>query len=310
MNRFSHTDCETVFRNTFYNIWAPANDGSFSETDCRNIPERILYQMKTKTLQWMNTIAYVLLLLTAVIVIPVPIGTDSVTDLSGRLAGIFAPAPYTYLLFPLLLIFTGLFVLYQWRLFGNVKTADSVRSGFGLWFAFFCLCQAAVLATTRLALPFSSLLFQSALLLSLVILTRRSTAPGMSPIGLLSTGICFRLYLGFRFAMTVIYLAAFFDRQNIPIPALSDTIQMILLLFGLSLIGIAASTFFSEPLITVSILWVTSGILIRQLFPSGYASPNVLIVFMTVISIAVLILSLLLTLLSTDIPPKTTTHLT
>ncbi len=266
--------------------------------------------MKTKTLQWINTIAYVLMLLTAVIVIPAPTGTDSVTSPAEPVAGFFAPAPYTYLLFPLLLIFTGLFVLYQWRLFGNIKTADSVRSGFGLWFAFFCLCQAVVLATLRPALPFPFLLFQGGLLLSLFILIRRTAAPDMSLLGMLSSKICFRLYLGFQLAMTAIFLTAFFDRLNLPIPALSETIQMILLLFVLSLIGISASTFFAEPLITMAILWVTVGILVRQLLPPGYADPNVLIVFMTVISISLLILSLLLTLVSTDIPPKTTAHLT
>lgn len=244
--------------------------------------------MNTKTMKWVNTVAFALMVIINALANLLPIGSGSTGAISQKYENLFTPAPITFAIWGVIYLFMGLFVLWQWGLFGRKEDSDRMRDRIGLWFAISCALNIGWIFTWHFDAIWLSAVFIVALLVSLMMIVKRVKNTGTSLFSrLVRAG--FDLYFGWIIAATIANICVLLTALGWNGFGWSDQLWTGIVLLTGALIGAATVLFECHWLSALAVIWAYTGILIRHISQTGFAGAYPWVIAAAIFGIAVIL---------------------
>ena len=250
--------------------------------------------MTAKTQKWLNTGAFLGMVVVNALANIIPIGIGSTGEVSQKYPNLFTPAPVTFAIWGVIYLLMGVFVLYQWGLFDAGRNSDVIRQKTGLWFVISCVLNIGWIFAWHGDVIWLSVILIAALLLSLIVLSRRCRISGMRTADHLCVTAGFDIYFGWIIAATIANISVFLTKLGWNGFGLSDTFWTAAVLLAGAGIGMAA-VFFSRRLLTAAtLIWAYTGILIRHISQDGEKGEYPVVIAFAIAGIVLLACSIFL----------------
>lgn len=247
--------------------------------------------MNTNTMKWVNTVAFALMVIINALANLLPIGIGPTGAISQKYENLFTPAPITFAIWGVIYLLMGLFVLWQWGLFGRKEDSDRMRDRIGMWFAISCALNIGWIFTWHLDVIWLSAVFIAALLVSLLMIVRQIRKTGTSPLSRLVRA-AFDIYFGWIIAATIANICVLLTALGWD--GLGDQFWTVIVLLAGALIGAATVLFECRWLSALAMIWAYAGILIRHISQSGFAGAYPWVIAAAIFGIAVILSSIAL----------------
>lgn len=249
--------------------------------------------MNTKTMKWVNTVAFALMVIVNALANLLPLGIGPTGAISQKYENLFTPAPITFAIWGVIYLFMGLFVLWQWGLFGRKEDSDRMRERLGLWFAISCVLNIGWIFAWHFDVIWLSVVFIAALLVSLAMIVKRIRDTGTSLFSRLSRA-GFDIYFGWIIAATIANICVLLTALDRSSFGWSDQLWTVIVLLAGGLIGAATVLFEYRWLSALAVIWAYIGILIRHISQTGFAGAYPWVIVAAFFGIAVILSSLAL----------------
>lgn len=221
-------------------------------------------------LKWINTIAFAAMAAVNALANLLPIGGNTVSQITEAYPNLFTPAPVTFAIWGLIYVLMAVFVVYQWEVFDSGTYSARVREDIGLWFAVSCALNIAWIFLWHNNVIGPSVLCIALLLISLIVIQGRlDNANGSFPLRLAAkTG--FSVYYGWIIAATIANISVWLTAvgwNGWGLPAEFWTSLVLLIGAGITF---SVVVFGKNSVAGLAVMWAYAGILFRHLSPALY----------------------------------------
>lgn len=250
--------------------------------------------MTTEKQKWGNTIAWLAMVVVNILANTIPIGIGNTGEISAQYPNLFTPAPYTFAIWGIIYLLTGIFVLYQWEWFDGGLNSGRVRDRIGPWFAISCLFNIGWIFAWHYDVIWLSVIFIVALLPVLIEITRREREESMRVIDSLCVTAGFNIYFGWIIAAVIANISVLLVKIGWGGWGLGEAFWIAAILLIGAAIGFAVILVDRRILSGMSIIWAYIGIIFRHLSEPGSTLGSTLAVMAACTGIAVMICAIIL----------------
>lgn len=224
-----------------------------------------------KTLKWVNTAAFLAMITVNALANLIPIGGKTTGQISDAYPNLFTPAGISFSIWGIIYVLTGVFILYQWGVFGNAAAGDRLVKNIGALFAISCAANILWILCWHSSAFGPSVLCIAALLASLAAIQQLAGESPPTDFAGTASVIGFGIYFGWIIAATIanvsVWLAASgWDRLGLP-----ETFWTVAVIVIGAAIGALTVTVGRNRAAGAAIIWAYAGILIKHISAAGYA---------------------------------------
>lgn len=230
--------------------------------------------------RWLNALALLLTLGVNALASLLPLGGVETGDISKKYFNLFTPAPLTFAIWGVIYLLLVGFVLFQAGTFPKQREeSEDLVQRIGPWFLFSCLFNSGWLFCWHYDWIGLSTALMLGLLVSLAVLYRKTSVPGLSPLYRFLGQAPFRLYFGWITVATIANITVWLVKIQWNAWGLSQSTWMIVILIVGALIALVTTLKNRDWVYAAAVFWAYIGILIRQLSPQELngAYPGVII---------------------------------
>ncbi|WP_138495184.1 tryptophan-rich sensory protein [Paenibacillus pinistramenti] len=212
--------------------------------------------------KWWNIIFYLIMIAVNAAAVIIPLGGHTTGELSDKYHTPVTPAGYAFMIWSLIYLLLAGFCIYQFRRFTEHR--DSVRS-IGFWFVLSCVFNAGWILLWQNQLVAASVLDMIALLVTLVIIYRKTRLiPDPTRGEQFFLRLPFSLYLGWICAALLVNMAAVLQKNSWGGQGLQlDGIAIVLLALGAAAALITAFRG-RDFILPLALVWAYSAIAFEQ----------------------------------------------
>lgn len=224
-------------------------------------------RMRIRTLQWMNTIALMVMVIVNILANIIPIGIGDTGMISQKYSNLFTPAAFTFSIWAVIYVLMLAFVIYQWGIIDD--RSKRVLVAIGPWFIVSCILNVAWLFAWHFDVIWLSVLIMIGLLV--VLANIRSILDQTRKVGEFRTviDIGFDVYLGWITAATIANISVFLVSINWKGFGISSEIWTCIVLIVGATIGFLFTLLDGKIFSTLAIMWAYVGILQRHVSSYG-----------------------------------------
>lgn len=241
--------------------------------------------MNLKTLRWINSIAFLMMILINALANLVPFGIGTTGAVSQKYENLFTPAPVTFYVWGVIYIFMALFVAYQWGWFDKGQRSPQLTERIGLWFALSCLSNIGWIFAWHFDAIFLSLIMIVCLLLTLLVIVEKRFPFQKTTVETISVRVGFDIYFGWIIVATIANVCVLLTKIGWKGFGIPQTIWMVLLLAVAACVGIAAVFLRHRRYAALTMIWAFAGILIRHISQDGYRGQYPVVITAAIIAI-------------------------
>ena len=248
-----------------------------------------------KSMKIINTVAFLAMIIVNLLANIVPFGGKTTGEVSAAYPNLFTPAPITFAIWGVIYVLLAGFILYQWGIFDKGILSSGLVRHIGIWFTVTCVLNIAwILLWHSDAIGFSTLCI-AGLLISLVILQKKTSiySDGIRGYALFRAG--FDIYFGWIIVASIANVSVFLTKYNWNGFGLSDSFWMSVILIAGAIIGIATVVVSRKYLSGAAVIWAYTGILIRHFSSDGFNGRYPFVIAMTLLGIIAIICSIAIT---------------
>lgn len=250
--------------------------------------------MKIRTMQWMNTISFALMVLVNILANLIPIGIGKTGAVSEKYPNLFTPAPLTFGIWGLIYLMLALFLLYQWGVIGpREETAESLGKITPLFVLSCALNIGWIFAWHFDVIWFSSILILL-LLITLAILTMVIRETNRTGISYFAVNAAFDLYFGWIIAASLANISVTLVSLGWNRLGLSSVFWTGVALVVGTILGFMPAVVSRQWMASLAVVWAYIGILIRHIGSNGYGGEYPIVIILTIIGIFVILMTCLL----------------
>ncbi|MDO5435006.1 MAG: tryptophan-rich sensory protein [Clostridia bacterium] len=221
-------------------------------------------------LKWINTIAFAAMAAVNALANLLPIGGNTVSQVTEAYPNLFTPAPVTFAIWGLIYVLMAVFVIYQWEVFDSGRFSAGVREDIGLWFAVSCALNIAWIFLWHDRLIGPSVLCIALLLISLIMIQGRLGNANGGFMLRMAARTGFSVYYGWIIAATIANISVWLTSigwNGWGLPA--DFWTSLVLLVGAG-IAFSVVVFGKNGIAGLAVMWAYAGILYKHLSPAWY----------------------------------------
>lgn len=231
-----------------------------------------------KTLKWANTIAFLVMVVINMLSNLLPLGGKTTGQISDAYSNLFTPTGMTFSIWGVIYLLVGIFILYQWGLFGSAEEANRIVSSIGIWFAVSCVFNTLWILCWHSDAIGWSVLCIAGLLITLILIQLRITphAAGMSQ--RISVNAGFDIYYGWIVAATIANISVWLVKIGWNRFGLSETFWTTAIILIGAAIGICIVLIGRNRLAGLALIWAYVGILTKHLSSAGHSGKYPIII--------------------------------
>lgn len=248
--------------------------------------------MKNNLLKWINTIAFILMVVINALANILPIGIGNTGAVSEKYPNLFTPAPITFSIWGIIYLLMALFILYQWGLIGPKERSNKDVETIGIWFVASCIFNILWIFTWHFDIIWLSLIMMLGLIASLIIISTRISSTTRRGFSYLSVNVGFDIYLGWIIAATIANVSVFLVSINFDGFGISPVIWTSIVVMAGALIGTLPTLISKKWFATGAVIWAYAGILVNQISQNGLGGKYPAIIVFTIIGIVILAISI------------------
>lgn len=251
--------------------------------------------MYTKIIRWVNTIAFSAMIIINLLANLLPFGGKTTGQISDAYPNLFTPAGITFSIWGVIYILLGVFILYQWGLFGYKEESSTIVTKTGILFTVSCLFNILwVLFWHKTNIGWSVLCIAGLLAALIMIQSEIQSGPsGIVPRLAVNAG--FDIYYGWLIAAVPANISVWLVKSGWNRFGLSETFWTSAVILAGAAIGSCVVLIGRNRLAGLAVIWAYTGILIKHLSAAGYAGQYPIIITMTILGIVCILASILLT---------------
>ncbi len=242
-------------------------------------------QYSSRTLQLINTIGFVFVVVVNYLATALPIGGQTTGELSDQYPSLFTPAGFTFSIWGLIYLGLALVIIFQFR--SAATGQPSWLYKIGPWFFFSCLTNIAWIFAWHYQVVWLSVLIMLVFLLILIVLYRRLVAgPSTSDVEKWLVRPIFTIYLAWITVATITNISTLLIDLGWSGQGFSDVYWTILMLTIGAVLGVAFTLRERTVFYALVLIWAYFGIWYKR----SHTMPNYsLIETVSLIGIVVLV---------------------
>lgn len=216
--------------------------------------------MNTKLLKWVNTAAFVVMVVVNFLANLLPLGIGTTAEISNMYPSLFTPAGYTFSIWGLIYILLAIFVAYSWG-----KNGEDITEKIGPYFAISCILNSAWIFFWHYNNMLLSEILIFCLLISLLMVQRQySTIYNVKKTEKL-IGIAFDIYTGWIIAASIANTSVLLVSLGWKGMGLSPVVWTCIILIVGAAIGSLPSIINYNSFSTLAVMWAYVGILVKHM---------------------------------------------
>jgi len=230
----------------------------------------------TRTLKILNITGFIVMVAVNAVFSIVPASGRTVAEISDKYTNLFAPAPFTFLIWGLIYFSLLLFIIYQ-----MTKGAGKALKRIGILFFFSTLLNSAWVVAWSFELIGLSLVIMTILLLMLmaVYIKLGKDRYGTS---LIFVRFPFKLYFAWISIAAIADFTVFLKKINWDMFGISEELWMLIVLAGILALTSAVTLIKKDLVFGMVAVWALTGILVRHTGELGSAYPSVIVAIIVI----------------------------
>lgn len=258
--------------------------------------------MYMKNLKWVNTIAFLAMVVINMLSNLIPFGGKTTGQISDAYPNLFTPAGITFSIWGVIYLLVGVFILYQWGLFSSAEERNRITSRIGILFTVSCVFNILwILCWHSDAIGWSALCILG-LLMTLILIQSKLQSESRNTWGRFAVNAGFDIYYGWIIAATIANISAWLVKMEWNRFGLSEYFWTTAIILIGAAIGVCVVLIGRNRLAGCAVIWAYAGILIKHLSGTGYAGQYPVIIAAIVTSIAGIIAAIVIA--SVHISPR------
>lgn len=248
--------------------------------------------MKVRNIRIINTVTFAAMIAVNALANIIPLGIGTTGDVSAKYQNLFTPSPITFIIWSMIYVFMGAYVLYSWGIFDKKERSRKVSKKIGLWFPISCILNTAWILAWHYDVIWLSVIIMAGLLASLAVINSRLRTIEMNSVDRAAASAGFQVYFGWIIAATIANISTFLVSINWNGFGVSPVVWTCVVIALGGLIGMAMAIAKGKYLPTLAIIWAYTGILIRHITENGFGETYFSIILTTIISISVMVIGI------------------
>ena len=248
--------------------------------------------MKIRNIRIINTVTFAGMIAINALANILPMGIGTTGDVSAKYQNLFTPSPITFIIWSMIYVFMGAYVLYSWGIFEKKEQSRKVSKKIGLWFPVTCILNGAWIFAWHYDVIWLSVILMAGLLVSLGIINNKLRTIEMNSVDKAAASAGFQVYFGWIIAATIANISTFLVSINWNGFGISPVVWTCIVISVGGIIGTVLAIARGKYLPTLAIIWAYAGILIRQISESGLGESYFSIILTTIIAISVMVIGI------------------
>lgn len=219
--------------------------------------------------KWLNFSGFIAVLTVNALANLIPLGGSTTGGVSKAYPNLMTPMPYTFAIWGVIYLMMGFFVLHQWGIIGRNEAGDEAAEAAGPWFMISCIMNIAWIFFWHFDLIGLSVLAIAGLLVSLIVIEKRTERLSGNFWDRLSVKHFFDVYFGWILAATLLNVSVFLTKLQWNGFGMTDQFWAALVLIVGALIAGAAVYTKNRDMTGIAVIWAYGGIVIRHVSVNG-----------------------------------------
>ena len=244
-----------------------------------------------KTLQVLNILGFILVLVVNILAVTLPIGGNSTGEIADLYPNLFVPAGYAFSIWSLIYILLLVFIILQSKgLFSSKEKPDFVEM-IGWWFFISCLANSSWIIAWHYLLPGLSVFLMLLILFSLIRIYQLLGVNYSISEQPLMVRLTFSVYLGWISVATIANITAFLVSTGWTGGPLSEVIWTVIMLGVATVLGVIFLWKYKDLAYGAVLLWAFWAIRTKRIAianPDEHLIPTMVLVYLSVLIVVAL----------------------
>ncbi len=247
------------------------------------------------TYKWFNTVSFLVMLCINMLANILPIAGNTTGQVSSAYNTLFTPAPYTFSIWGLIYLLMLIFVLRGFRKKSPVPRTEPAQL-IGYWFGISCILNSVWIICWHYRRFVLSFIIIVLLLLVLVLICMSTDKLSKLELGDRLSVTGFSIYMGWLIAASIANLSVLLASMNAANFRPIEHTWTLVVIICAAIVGTALNILFNHRWAALAICWALIGILVKHMSSSGFNHEYKSIIIVLAVSIAIILLTSVLSL--------------